>query len=155
MRRGRIALGVAGVLLALFGIFRLATEVPVSDLVVLALWLIAAVAIHDGVLSPVVVAVGALLTRVPARGRRYLQAAFVTGAMVTVIALPMIYRRDSQPPQKAILLRDYAGNLAILLGIIAALTLVLYAVRVARRERTTTDRADQADQTTLSPGAPH
>jgi hypothetical protein len=62
---------------------------------------------------------------------------------VTVIALPMIYRRNSQPRQKAILLREYGGNLAILLGIIAAVTLVLYALRVARR-----------DHTTMSPGTP-
>ena len=137
MRRWRIALGTAGVLLGLFGVFRLVTQVPISDVVVLALWLIGAVAIHDGVLSPLVVSVGALLTKVPPRGRRYLQAALIAGAAVTVIALPMIYRRDSQPRAKAILLRNYAGNLAILLGIIAAVTLGLYAVRVARRSQTT------------------
>ena len=33
---------------------------------------------------------------------------------------------------KAILLRDYAGNLALLLGLTAAVALVLYAVRVVR-----------------------
>lgn len=143
MRRWRIALGTAGVLLAMFGVFRLVTEIPVSDLVVLAVWLIGAVVIHDGVLSPAVVGIGVLVSRVPARARGYLQAALVTGAAVTVTAIPMIYRRDSQPREKAILLRNYAGNLALLLGIIAAVTLVLYAVRIARR-----------DQTTRSPGNP-
>ncbi len=138
MRRWRIALGTAGVLLAMFGVFRLVTEIPVSDLVVLAVWLIGAVVIHDGVLSPAVVGIGVLVSRVPARARRYLQAALITGAAVTVIAIPMIYRRDSQPREKAILLRNYAGNLALLLGIIAAVTLTLYAVRIARRDQTTT-----------------
>lgn len=136
MRRWRIGLGTAGVLLGLFGVFRLVTQIPFSDLAVLACWLIGAVVIHDGVLSPVVIAIGAAVARVPARGRRYLQAALIAGACVTVVALPMIYRRNTQPRQKAILLRNYAGNLAILLGIIAALTLVAYAVRVARRGQT-------------------
>src|SRR6185312_6499080 len=40
MRRWRIALGTAGVLLAMFGVFRLVTEIPVSDLVVLTGWLV-------------------------------------------------------------------------------------------------------------------
>lgn len=138
MRRWRIAFATAGVLLGLFGMFRLLTEVPVADLVVLAGWLVGAVVIHDGVLSPVVLSVGVLLARVPARGRRYLQGALVTGAAVTVIAIPMIYRRNSQPREKAILLRNYAGNLALLLGIVAAVTLAMYAVRVAHRHQTTT-----------------
>ena len=33
---------------------------------------------------------------------------------------------------KAILQRDYAGNLALLLGLTAAVAVVLYAVRVVR-----------------------
>lgn len=135
MRRWRIVLETAGILLVLFGVFRLVTEIALADLVVLALWLIGAVVIHDGVLSPLVLGIGSVLSRVPPRGRRYLQAAMVTAAAVTVIAVPMIYRRDSQPPEKAILLRNYGGNLAILLGIIGALTLALYAVRVARDSR--------------------
>jgi hypothetical protein len=136
MRRWRIALGTTGVLLALFGVFRLVTQVPLGDVLVLGLWLIGAVVIHDGVLSPLIIGVGVLLSRVPPRGRRYVQAALIAGAAVTVIALPMIYRRNSQPVEKAILLRNYGGNLSILLGIIAAATLVLYAVRVARRDHT-------------------
>jgi hypothetical protein len=137
MRRWRIALGTAGVLLAMFGVFRLVTEIPVSDLVVLTGWLVGAVVIHDGVLSPLVVGIGVLVSRVPHRARRYLQAALVAAAAVTIIAIPMIYRRNSQPREKAILLRNYAGNLALLLGIIAVVTLTLYAVRVARRTQTT------------------
>jgi hypothetical protein len=136
MRRWRIALGTAGMLLGLFGVFRLVTQVPLGDDVVLGVWLVGAVVIHDGVLSPLIIGIGVLLSRVPPRARRYLQAALIVGAAVTVIALPMIYRRNSQPRQKAILLRNYSGNLAILLGIIAAVTLMLYAVRVARRDQT-------------------
>ena len=74
------------------------------------------------------VGLGSLLRRfVPDRGRRYLQAALLMGALVTVVALPMIYLRGSQPPVKALLLRNYGLNLTLILGLIAAITLSLYA----------------------------
>ena len=125
-------LGTAGVLLGLFGIVRLLTQVPVLDLLILAVWLIAAVLIHDGVLSPLVLAVGTFVVRAPPRARRYLQFGLVTGALVSVIGVVLIARRNSQPRQKALLLRDYATNLAILLAIIATVSLIAYAVHVAR-----------------------
>ena len=129
----RLMLGAAGILLGLFGVFRLVTEIPLGDLVVLVVWLIGALIIHDGVVSPLVVGVGWVLARfVPPRARRYLQAALIAAAIVTVIAIPMIYREGSQPKSKAILQQNYGGNLTLLLGIIAAVTLLAYAVHVAR-----------------------
>ncbi len=49
-----------------------------------------------------------------------------------MIAVPLIGRRDTQPPVKAILLRNYTGNLFLLLGLTAAVALLLYAARVLR-----------------------
>lgn len=131
MRRWRIAFATAGIGLGLFGVFRLLTEIPITSVLLLGGWMIAAVVIHDGVLSPLVVGVGALVGRVPPRARRYLQAALIVAGCVTVIALPLIARRGSQPSVKAILQRNYAGNLTIIVAIVAALSLVLYAVHVA------------------------
>ena len=54
-----------------------------------------------------------------------------------MIAIPLIERRGTQPAVKAILLRDYAGNLALLLGLTAAAALVLYTVRVLRDHEST------------------
>ena len=136
MSRRRLVIGAAGVLLGLYGVFRLVTEIPNANLTVLALWLLAALVIHDGVLAPIVVAVGwAVAHVVPARARRYLQAGLVVAALVTVVAVPLIYREDTQPAVKAILRQDYGGNLTLLLGIIAAASLLLYAARVARETR--------------------
>ena len=132
MGRWRMVLAVAGILLGLFGVGRLVTQVPVHSLIGLAVWLVAALIIHDGIASPLVIAVGALLARVPPRGRRYLQAGMIMGAMITGIAVPMIARQDSQPLSKAILNQNFGGNLTLLLGLLAAGTLVGYAVRVAR-----------------------
>jgi hypothetical protein len=129
----RIALAVAGVALAAFGVFRLVTEVPPSQLLILGLWLIAALIIHDALLAPSVVGAGWLLRRyVPDRGRRYLQLALIMIALVTVIAVPMIFLRGSQPAAKALLLRNYGANLIVIVGVIAVISLILYAARVAR-----------------------
>jgi hypothetical protein len=133
MKAWRIILAIAGISLGLFGVFRLVTEIPAHNLLVLALWMLAALAIHDGVLSPTVVTLTSALRRhVPDRGRRYLQIALIMGALITVIAIPMIFLRGSQPAAKALLLRNYGANLSLLIGIIAVITLALYVVRVAR-----------------------
>jgi hypothetical protein len=129
----RIILAIAGIGLGLFGVFRLVTEMPVHSLLVLALWMLAALAIHDGLLSPAVVAVSSLLRRyVPDRGRRFMQIALIMIGLVTVIAIPMIFLRGSQPSVKALLLRNYGANLTLLIAIIAVVTLAFYAVRVAQ-----------------------
>lgn len=141
MRTWRILLAASGILLGLFGVARLVTQVPVSHLVVLGVWLVAAVLIHDGVLSPAVLAVGWVLARaVPARSRRYLQAALIAGGLITAVAIPLIVRSGKEPASKALLRQNFGGNLAILLGLVAAVSLVLYAVRVAH------DRVDRPHQ---------
>jgi hypothetical protein len=129
----RLILGILGVLVVLYGIVNLLVHLPGQSLVWLAVWLIAAVLIHHGVLSPLVIAVSSLLRRmIPDRGRRYLQAALIMAVPVTVIGIPMIYRQGSQPPSKALLLQNFTANLGLLLGIIAGGCLVGYAIRVAR-----------------------
>jgi hypothetical protein len=133
MKAWRVTLAVAGIALAAFGVFRLFSEIPTRSLLVLAIWLIAALLIHDALLAPSEVGVGWLLRRyVPDRGRRFLQVALIMIALITVIAVPMIFLRGSQPAAKALLLRNYAANLILIIGIIAAITLILYLVRVAR-----------------------
>jgi len=133
MKAWRILLAIAGIGLAAYGVFRLLSEIPTHSLLVLDVWLIAALVIHDAILAPSVIGVGWLLRRyVPDRGRRYLQAALIMIALVTVIAVPMIFLRGSQPTVKALLLRNYAANLILIMGIIAVISLILYAVRVAR-----------------------
>jgi hypothetical protein len=137
----RLVLGILGVLAVLYGIVNLLVHIPGQLLVWVAVWLIAAVIIHHGVLSPLVVAVSFLLRRaISDRGRRYLQAALLTALPVTVIAIPMIYRQGSQPPSKALLLQNFTANLGLLLGIIAGLCLVGYAIRVARDRSAGQDR---------------
>jgi len=137
----RIILAAAGILLGLFGVYRLITEIPLSSLIALGVWLLAALLIHDGLLAPAVVGLGVLLRRfIPDRGRRYLQAALLVGALVTVVALPMIYLRGSQPAVKALL----RGNYGLNLGLIAVITLSLYAIRVSQ-DRSSGEPANRSE----------
>ena len=146
MRAWRVALATAGLALGGFGLFRLVTEVPLANLVVLGGWLVAAVAIHDGLLAPAVVGVGWVLGRgVAPRGRRYLQGALIAGGLITVVAVPMMLRAGSEPASKALLQQDFGVNLTILLGAVAAASLLLYAVRLAREGRApSSDQPDPA-----------
>ena len=82
--------------------------------------------IHDAIWSPGLIGIGALLSRAPARGRRYLQGGLIVAAALTVIAVPMIYLRGQQPASKAILLQHVGANLALLLVIVAAVTGAAY-----------------------------
>ena len=136
MLLARRLFAAAGLALLAYGVARLFLVVALGDLLLLAVWMVGAVAIHDGLLSPLVLGVGAALRRwVPDRGRRFVQLGLIIGSMITVIAVPMIYLEGSQPPEKAILLQHYGVNLTVLLAIVAGVTLVLYAVRVAQDRR--------------------
>jgi len=141
MGRWRVLLAVVGIGLGLYGVGRLFTSVPWSSLVLLGVWLVLALIIHDGLLSPAVIAVTVLLGRIPPRGRRYLQFGLIMAALVTVIALPMISQQGRQPPAKTLLQQDFQVNLMILLATIAAGSLTAYAVRVARDRRTSSSRS--------------
>lgn len=147
MRTWRILLSIAGILLVLFGGFRLVTTVPVGALAVLALWMVGAVALHDGIIAPATVTLGWLMGKfIPARARRYLQVFLIAAGLVTVVAIPLILRQDSQPTSKAILQQNYAGNLTLLLGLIAGLSLLAYAAHVAHDQRRATRPAQHLDR---------
>jgi hypothetical protein len=133
----RIGLGVIGLLGIGYGVYRLLGNQSASHPPKLATWLIGAIILHDFVLTPVVLGVGLLLTRLVApRARRYVQGALVTGGLVTAVALPLIYRRGHSLPGKALLERNYAANLALILAMVAAVTAAAYGVRVAHDRRT-------------------
>ena len=139
MKALRIGLAIAGLLLALFGVFRLLSEIPAGSLILLGIWLLAALIVHDAVVAPATVAVGWVLRRTaPDRERGYLQSALIMIAPVALVAVPMIALRGSQPPVKALLLRDYAANLALLIGAIIAGSVLRYAARMVRDQRAAT-----------------
>lgn len=143
--RIRLAIGAAGGALAVFGVFRLVTQVPVRSLVVLAVWLAAAVVLHDAVLSPAIVGTGLLLRKLPARARTYVQGALVAGGLVTVSAIPLILRAGTQPRAKALLDQNFGRNLVVLLGVVIVVGTTSYVLRLVRERRRS--RAAGSDRT--------
>ncbi len=133
MRQGRIGCAVLGAAGLGYGVIRLLVEIPFGSLVLLAVWLVAAVVVHDGVIAPGMVGLGWVLRRwVPDRDRRYLQVWLIISGLITVIAVPMIHLQGSFPAQKALLDQDYRVNLAVLIG---AAAVAIAAVRLGRRTR--------------------
>ena len=111
MKVARIGLAAVGIVLVLYGAGRILFSVPPAVLVVLGAWMLGALIVQHGVVSPLVVAVGAALRRgLPDRGRRFVQAGLIVAGMVTVVAIPLILRQGTQPPAKALLLQNYGGQ---------------------------------------------
>jgi hypothetical protein len=149
----RIGLAVAGIGLLLWGLYQVPGNITPHELMLLAIWLVAVVVVHDGLISPTVIGVGWLLRRfVPDRARRFVQFALIAGALVAVIAIPLILKQGSQPASKALLLQPYGVHLAWLFGLIAGATLLCYTVRVVRDRNARQGNPESAKPGSVSPG---
>jgi hypothetical protein len=124
MRAWRIALGGLGLGGAAYGIVQL-LDLGLDNLRAAAIWLVAGVLLHDGVLAPVTIATCLL---VAARWRR-VPAPVVTGAVVlatvTVVAIPVLGRFGARADNPTLLDRNYV------LGWLALATLTVVASGVA------------------------
>jgi len=146
VRWWRLGVGVAGALLLGYGSLRLLTGTTVADLRSLAIWLVGAVVIHDGLVSPAVLGAGRALGRIPPRPRRFAQAGLVVSGMLVVVAAPLIYRQGTQTPSKALLLRDYTENLALLLLLVAGVSTGGYLWSLSRDQPGQATRIPSADE---------
>jgi hypothetical protein len=105
----RFGLGAAGLGAIGFGAVQLVTDPAVAGWTGVLEWLAAAVVLHDGVLVPAVLAVGALLG---ARLRRRLRWTFVVAGSLTAVALPVLLApRPAANP--SVLPLDYPRNAAV------------------------------------------
>lgn len=150
----RLALGATGLALLGYGAHQMLHNSSVTHPVEVAKWLVVALIVHDGVIAWVVVVVGWLIAGlVPDRARAYVQGGLITAALITLIAVPLIYRRGKAEPGLTLLTQNYLAHLAVLLGMVAAVTAMAYAVRVVRDRHghsSANDRSptDQASPTT-------
>jgi hypothetical protein len=129
-RLGIATVGLAGMGYGLWLILRFQ---PISKPYKLIEWLAGAVILHDGILVPATLLVGAVLTAlIPPRARRYIQGGLISCALVTIVALVLIYREGDQEKPLALLQQNYAAHLALVLAIIVAVTALAYSVRVLR-----------------------
>lgn len=132
----RLLLGVIGLALVGYGGYQVLHNSSVTHPPELAKWLVIALIVHDGVLAGVVFGAGWLTTRlVPARPRPYVQGALACAALITLIALPLIYRRGHAAPGLTLLTQDYSAHLTVLLSIVAGAAAMAYVLRVLRDRR--------------------
>jgi len=117
MRTARGVLIVVGVLGLALGAYVLVDTVAVRRLPGVALWIGAAIVLHDAMLSPLVFGLGVLTRRAGHRLAGSIivtaQAAIVLGSLMTLIVLPAIVAQDLGPKNPSILPLDYALNLAL------------------------------------------
>lgn len=145
--RTRLALGALGLAGLGYGGLYLLSRAGVTHPRELGAWLVGGVVLHDGVLAPLTLLAGAVSSRwLPGRGRRYAQGTALAIALVALPALVLVYRHGSQPAPKALLRQDYAGHLLLIAGVLAAVGLCAYLLRVVRDQRTrrTNDRPPDA-----------
>ncbi|HEY9395135.1 MAG TPA: hypothetical protein VIP58_13360 [Nocardioides sp.] len=111
MRGGLILLGAVGMA---YGAWLLVSRQDLGQIVEVAVWLAAAVVIHDGILAPVVLGLGWV-------GGRLLPRAVARGAVVVLVllgptllvAIPVVGRFGAKPDNPTLLDRDYTQGLLV------------------------------------------
>ncbi|MHC5908208.1 hypothetical protein ACVNF4_30640 [Streptomyces sp. S6] len=123
MRALRVGTGVAGTALIGVGVFLLAGVPDPGDVLV---WLGGAVVLHDGVVVPFVLLVGAVV------GRGLVRGALVVAGALTVVAAPVLLR-PGVTANPSVLPLDYPRNWLLAMAGVATVTGVWWAVRRVRR----------------------
>lgn len=141
-RWSRVALGAAGVLALGYAVIGALTD-PRLDLTGWAVFLGATLVVHDGLVLPVALAVGALCVRLlppPARGP--VITALLASATLTAVALPALVGRGRSADDPSLLPRDYPLGLGALLAVVW-LGAAVVVVRRMRRDRPATRSGDR------------
>ncbi|AMM22287.1 hypothetical protein AX769_08125 [Frondihabitans sp. PAMC 28766] len=137
----RTALISLGVLAIVLGAWVLQDTVSTKQIWGLVSWLILAVIIHDGILSPVVAAISIAMRRaghrIPPAVLAILQGGVVVGAVFTLIVVPEIVRKAKGPKNYTVTPLDYGLHLALLWAAVAVVTAIVVVVylRVTRARR--------------------
>jgi hypothetical protein len=120
----RRVLVAAGILIMGYAVTGALLDPDLAPAGVLA-FLAGALVVHDLIWMPVVLAVGAVLTRlVPPRRRPVVIAATISAAAVTIVALPLVLGFGHPADNPSALPSPYGRNLAlVLLGVVAVAAL--------------------------------
>ncbi|MFI0352972.1 hypothetical protein [Actinomadura sp. 9N407] len=116
--KARITAYTAGGVLIAIGLWGILTATD-SNPAGWALWFGGAAVVHDAVLVPCVLLIGALTTRLPLSYRRRVQAALMVGGVVTLVALPLALGLGRRADNASLLPLPYGRNLLLVLVLIA------------------------------------
>jgi hypothetical protein len=134
--RWRLGLGLVGVLLGAYGAYRL-LALGVGNLVSATVWLVGGVVLHDGVLAPLVLGLGALAARwLPEQVRVPATGALVVLGSLTLVAVPVLGRFGARPDNPTLLDRPYAAGWLV----VAALVLGVAGLQILLRRRKGAER---------------
>lgn len=123
----RCGLGAAGLAAMAFGADLLVTGRYIRGWMDVLVWMAGIVVVHDGVLAPSVIVLGAA---VGARWRRRLRWPFVVAGSLTIVALPLLLR-EGPAANPSVVPLDYPRGLAISVGVVLAVALCWAAGRWA------------------------
>jgi len=116
--------GLVGLVIAVTGIYKL-SERGASSVIETAKWLIFGNLIHDAIVVPIALVLGALAGRfLPAWSRLPVATGFVVLATTTLMAIPVLSGMGEDSTNPSLLPRDYVGGWLVL----ALLTVLAVAV---------------------------
>ena len=128
-----IVLGLAGLA---WGAYVLLDTVKPARIPGIALWMGAAIVLHDGVIAPLVFFCGILLRRAGHRvsGTIVLvvQGALVVGSIMTLIVVPVLIAQSRGTGNPTVLPLDYGVNFAVFWSVLAVITAAVSFALVAR-----------------------
>ena len=139
VQRWQVAFIAVGVCLLLVAAGALVSEVPPTRYPGIAVWLLGALVIHDGIGAIGVAVAGILLrrvTRIPFAVVVIVRSAAAVAVIVTVVVLPEIVKKTIGTANPSILPLDYAANLVVFYAALAVATgAVIGAYLLAARGR--------------------
>ncbi|MBF9072668.1 hypothetical protein [Streptacidiphilus fuscans] len=127
----RGALVVAALASVGFGAYGMLTDPYINDPLDVGVWAVGGAVLHDGLWLPLVCLVGAALPRLPWTVR----GGLVVAATLSAVGLPAVLDAGNDHGNATLLPLPYLRNWLVLLGVTAALTLLVEGVRRARRAR--------------------
>jgi len=117
----RAALAVVGLALLAYGgllAWEFATSRTINAVQGIA-WFVGGPVVHDGLVAPLVGVLGLLIARfVPATWRAPVAVGVVLSAVLTLLAIPLLWRPFGVATNPGLHDRDYAAGLAIALGVV-------------------------------------
>ena len=149
MVRTRLLLGGTGVLGVAFGASALLQALSFGQLVGLAVWLGAAVVLHDAVLVPIVFSLSRLLMRMgrelPVGALLLIEGGFVVGVLLTLVVAPELYAQSLGPRNSTILAGDYGARLlwvwAVIVVVVTGGVMILAELQRIKARRTSSRRS--------------
>jgi hypothetical protein len=137
--RTRLALGAAGVAVAVDGLVVALRTVPWTSNLGIAIWLVGAIILHDAVLVPAVTVLRAGAHRaghrLPEAALALVSGGFVVVGVLSLFALPEIWAQHLGPLNPSVLAGAYGQALAVTWLVVAVLTAAGIAVVVVHARR--------------------